>query len=73
MSRSSGQPRKASPLVVIKTVLSAFLGIRKRSQHEQEAVRLTPGQIIVTGVLAAAVFVASLMLLVRLIISNATN
>jgi hypothetical protein len=67
------RPRKGSPLAVIKTVLSAFIGIRRRSGHEQEAVQLTPVQIIVTGIIAAAVFVIGLILLVRYIISSAAN
>ena len=66
-------PRKASPLAVVKTVLSAFLGIRKRSGHDETTAQLTPVQIIVTGVVLAVVFVTSLILLVRFIISNAGN
>ena len=62
--------RKASPLAVVKAVLSAFLGIRKRSAHEKDAVQLSPAQIIVTGVVMAAVFVVSLILLVRFIIGH---
>lgn len=70
---NGGAPRKATPLAVIRTVLSAFLGIRKRSGHEQETVQLTPVQIIVTGVVAAAVFVISLIMLVRFIIGSVAN
>lgn len=70
---TGGAPRKASPLAVVKTVLSAFLGIRKRSGHEQETVQLTPVQIIVTGVIAAAVLVIGLILLVRFVISSVAN
>ena len=56
---------------MVKTVLSAFLGIRKRSGHEQETVQLTPVQIIVTGVIAAAVLVIGLILLVGIVVKNA--
>jgi hypothetical protein len=62
-------PRKATPLQVVKAVLSAFIGIRKRAAHEHDAVTITPVQVIVTGVIAAAVFVLSLVLLVRWITS----
>jgi len=65
------EPRKASPLAVVKTVLAAFFGVRKRSGHEAETVRLSPVQIIVTGLIAAAVLVIGLILLVRFIISSA--
>jgi len=62
-------PRKASPLQVVKAVLSAFIGIRKHAAHEHDAVTITPVQVIVTGIIAAAVFVLSLVLLVRWITS----
>ena len=62
-------PRKATPLQVVKAVLSAFIGIRKRAAHEHDAVTITPAQVIVTGIIAAAVFVLSLVLLVRWITS----
>ena len=62
-------PRKATPLQVVKAVLSAFIGIRKRAAHEHDAVTITPVQVIVTGIIAAAVFVVSLVLLVRWITS----
>jgi len=61
----SETPRKATPLQVVKAVLSAFVGIRKRAAHEHDAVTITPLQVIVTGVIAAAVFVLSLVALVR--------
>jgi len=62
-------PRKATPLQVVKAVLSAFIGIRKRAAHEHDAVTLSPVQVIVVGVIAAAVFVLSLVALVRFITS----
>ena len=62
-------PRKATPLQVVKAVLSAFIGIRKRAAHEHDAVTITPVQVIVTGIIAAVVFVVSLVLLVRWITS----
>lgn len=60
-------PRKASPLQVAKAVLSAFIGIRKRAAHEHDTVTITPLQVIVTGIICAAIFVLSLVLLVRYI------
>jgi hypothetical protein len=62
-------PRKASALQVAKAVLSAFIGIRKRAAHEHDAVTITPLQVIITGVIAAALFVLSLVMLVRWITS----
>ena len=62
-------PRRATPLQVVKAVLSAFVGIRKGAAHEQDIATLTPVQVIVTGIIAAAIFVLGLVLLVRFITS----
>ena len=50
-------------------MLSAFIGIRKRAAHEHDAVTITPLQVIVTGIIFAAIFVLSLIVLVRHITS----
>ena len=63
------QQRKATPLQVVKAVLSAFIGIRKGSAHERDAVTITPVQAIVAGIICAAIFVLSLVALVRFITS----
>lgn len=59
------KPRKASPLQVAQAVFWSFLGIRKRSAHERDAVTITPVQAIVAGLIGAAIFVLSLVALVR--------
>ena len=64
-------PRKAGPLQVAKTVFWSFLGIRKRTEHEADLVRLTPAQVIVAGLIGAALFVGTLILVVKLVISRA--
>jgi hypothetical protein len=65
----SEPPRKATPLQVAKAVLSAFIGIRKRAAHEQDAVSLSLVQVVVAGLIAAVIFVVSLVMLVRFITS----
>ena len=62
-------PRKASPLEVAKAVLSAFIGIRKGAAHERDAVTIKPVQVIIAGIVAAVIFVLSLVMLVRWITS----
>jgi hypothetical protein len=62
-------PRKAGVLQVVKAVLSAFIGIRKGAAHESDAATITPLQAIVTGIIAAAILVVSMVLLVRFVIS----
>jgi len=69
MAEHDRSPRKASPLQVAKAVLSAFIGIRRRSSHERDAVTISPVQAIIAGLIAAAVFVFSLIMLVRFVTS----
>ena len=57
--------RKATPWEALRVVLSAFMGVRRRDSHEK--VRVTPLQIIVTAVIAAMLFVAGLITVVRLV------
>lgn len=69
MEMAQTPPRKATPLQVAKAVLSAFVGIRKRAAHERDAVTLSPVQVIVAGVIAAALLVFTLVMLVRFVTS----
>jgi hypothetical protein len=50
-------------------VASAFIGIRRRASHERDVVTITPLQAIIAGVIGAAIFVVSLVLLVRFVAS----
>jgi Protein of unknown function (DUF2970) len=66
-----GEPqRKASPLQVARAVFWSFLGIRNRTEHEADAVRITPVQAIIAGLIGAALFVVTLLLVVRYVISK---
>ena len=62
--------KKASLLQVGKAVFWSFLGIRKRRDYEADSVELKPQQVIVAGLIGAAVLVLGLILLVRLVISK---
>ena len=64
------QPKTASPLQVAKAVFWSFLGIRKRRDYDADSVQLKPQQVVVAGLIGAAVFVLGLILLVRLVIGN---
>jgi len=66
------QPRTATWREVVATVFSSFLGIRKGAAMRKDAVTIRPHQVIIVGVLAAATFVAILLVVVRLIIRGAT-
>jgi hypothetical protein len=59
------RPRKATPGEVLRMVLSAFIGVRRRADHEK--VRVTPLQVVIIAVVAAALFVLGLVTVVRLV------
>ena len=62
--------KKASLPQVAKAVFWSFLGIRKRSDYETDSVELKPQQVIIAGLIGAALLVFTLILLVRLVISK---
>jgi len=72
MTVVQGEARKrAGPLQVGKAVFWSFLGIRRRAEHEADLARLTPVQVIVAGLIGAALFVGALVVIVRLVMSHA--
>ena len=65
MQTMADVPQKASLLQVVRMVLSAFLGLRKRADHEKIVV--TPLQVIIVAVIAGAMFVGTVVSVVRLV------
>jgi hypothetical protein len=61
--------RRASFIEVVKAVASGFFGVRKRADHE--AVKITPLQFVIVGLIGAAIFVTTLLLVVQFILSRA--
>lgn len=52
----------------LRAVLWSFFGVRKKSEYEKDAARLNPVYVIVVGVIAAALFVMTLLLIVRTVV-----
>jgi len=65
------KPRDATLPEVVGAVFSSFLGIRKGKAMQKDAVSIKPHQVVLVGIALAAVFVVSLLLLVRVIIRAA--
>jgi Protein of unknown function (DUF2970) len=57
--------KKASLFQAVKMVLSAFIGIRKQGKQD---IRVTPLQVVITGIIAGAIFVFSVITVVRLVL-----
>lgn len=52
-----------------KAVFWAFFGVRKKSDHAADVESLTPAQIIIGGIIGAALFIGSLLVLVKFMLS----
>ncbi|MBU1225168.1 MAG: DUF2970 domain-containing protein [Gammaproteobacteria bacterium] len=57
---------KRSNLKAALAVFWSFFGVRKRRDYDADAQGLTPVQVIIAGLIGAAVFVLTLFLLVYL-------
>lgn len=66
---NAGKPDKATPAQAAKAVFWAFLGVRKKRDYDSDAVTLTLVQVIIAGVIGAALFVTGLLLLVKFVTS----
>jgi hypothetical protein len=53
----------------MRAVLWSFFGVRKQQDHESDLETLNPVHVIIAGIIAAAVFVVSLLLIVRLVVA----
>lgn len=63
--------RKPSFLATMRAVFWSFFGVRRRSDYEADTQRLNPVHVIIAGVLGAVLFVLVLVLIVKLVVSQA--
>ena len=63
-------PPRGSIVRTFRAVAWSFFGVRQASEHEKEVSQLNPVHVIVAGVVAAAVFVAALVVLVKWVVGS---
>ena len=66
IAETAPSARRGSLPQTVKAVAWAFLGIRKRADHEKIVV--TPAQVIIVAVFAGAMFVGTVVSVVRLVL-----
>lgn len=60
--------RDAGFLATVRAVLWSFFGVRRKSDYERDAARLNPVHVIIAGIIAAALFVFTLIMIVRAVV-----
>ena len=69
MSASSRHDKpKASVWDTTLAVLWGFLGVRRKSDFQEDIVKLNPVHLMITGIVLGFVFVAALMLIVHWVV-----
>jgi hypothetical protein len=67
----AGQARQKATLPeVVRTVLSGFLGVRRRADHEEDTRHISPVHIIVVAVVLVAIFIVTLITIAHLVTSR---
>jgi Protein of unknown function (DUF2970) len=61
-------PRKSRLLATFKAVGASFFGVRSSKDHESDLTTLNPIQVILVGVVLAAVFVVILLTIVKFVL-----
>ncbi|MCM0028405.1 MAG: DUF2970 domain-containing protein [Polynucleobacter sp.] len=62
--------KQSSFLQSMKAVMWGFLGVRKKSGLQDDVASLSFVHIILAGILGAVVFMAVLLLIVKMVVSN---
>ena len=62
--------RQGSVFRTVKAVLWSFVGLRARSDYEQDVAQLNPVHIVIAGLVGVFVFVGSLILLATWVVGK---
>jgi hypothetical protein len=62
--------RRGSFLQTASAVMWSFFGVRRGADHERDMTRLNPVHVVIAGLVAAAVFVLSLVLLIQWVVGS---
>ena len=62
--------RKMSFGATMKAVFWSFFGVRKRQDYEKDAAHLNPVHVIIAGLIGAALFIAVLIAIVKLVVAK---
>lgn len=67
-SQTPAHQRRASFAQTAKAVLWSFFGVRRRANYEQDAQNLNPVHVILMGLVAAGLFIAILIFIIKFVV-----
>jgi len=70
LSEDPGPRRRAGFLSTVRAVFWSFAGVRRRKDYQEDATSLNPVHVIIAGIFAAIVFVLTIVLVVRFVVSQ---
>ena len=62
--------RPMSFLATVKAVMWSFFGVRKNSAYEEDTAKLNPLHVIIAGVMAAIIFIMTLLFIVKMVVAK---
>lgn len=62
--------RPMSFFATVKAVMWSFFGVRKNSAYEEDTAKLNPLHVIIAGVIAAIVFILTLLSVVKMVVAK---
>jgi hypothetical protein len=62
--------RRMSFFATVKAVMWSFFGVRKKSAYEEDTQTLNPVHVIIAGIIAAVLFVLTLLMLVKWVVAK---
>ena len=62
--------RPMSFLATVKAVMWSFFGVRKNSAYEEDTAKLNPLHVIIAGVIAAIIFILTLLSVVKMVVAK---
>jgi hypothetical protein len=68
MGHKNLSPKSATVAVTFKAVASSFFGVRGSKAHQGDGAKLNPVHVILAGLVLAALFVVSLVLVVQWVV-----
>lgn len=57
-------------IATMKAVMWSFFGVRKNSAYEEDTQTLNPVHVIIAGIIAAVLFVLTLVMLVKIVLAK---